>query len=93
MKTEMLAQHSELETFLKVKDVLESQFLKKLRISKIYKALKLNLMHDKKVTIKYACDQEENREILADIQEVSENEIHLSNENCIPIHAIREIKF
>lgn len=89
----MLIKNRDEETFARVKDVLESQFLKKLRISKIYKALKLNLIHDKKVTIKYNCDQEENREVFADIKEVSENEIHLANQICIPIHAIKEIKF
>lgn len=93
MKTDTMIQDAGLETFVKIKDVLESQFLKKLRISKIYKALKLNLTQDKKVVIRYNCDQEEDREILADIKEVSENEILLASQLSIPIHAIKEIKF
>ncbi len=91
MKTEVINNSN--ETFQKVKDALESNFLKKLRISRIYKALKINMLHDKKVVIKYNCDQVENREILADIKDVNEYDIQLANMVTIPIHAIKEIKF
>jgi len=91
MKTEVINKSN--ETFQKVKDVFESNFLKKLRISRIYKALKMNMLHDKKVVIKYSCDQSENREILADIKNVNEHDIQLANAVTIPIHAIKEIKF
>lgn len=51
------------------------------------------MLHDKKVVIKYNCDQVENREILADIKDVNEYDIQLANMVTIPIHAIKEIKF
>ena len=93
MEKEIYNNEIVVDSFEKVKDVLESHFLKKLRISNIKKALKLNLLKNKEVRIIYSTDHEIDKEIHSHINEVDDYNIGINNNLFIPIRAIKEIKF
>ena len=93
MEKEIINKKTKQDSFEKVKDVLESRFLKKLRKSNIHKALKLNLLKSKQVRVIYSTDQVLEKEIYAHINEVDEYNVGINNDQFIPIRAIKEIKF
>lgn len=80
-------------SFDKVKDVLESQFLKKLRISNIYKALKASTLQNKQVKLIFSSDQSAHNEVKSLVKGIDEQNVCLDNAIQIPIHAIKEVKF
>ncbi|MGK7395166.1 MAG: hypothetical protein ACNS62_11380 [Candidatus Cyclobacteriaceae bacterium M3_2C_046] len=89
MEKEMIKQ----DTFLTVKDVIESQFLKKLRMSNIYKAFKLGIKSNKQVKITYSTDTVEEKSVVTSVQEIDEYNVGILDSQFIPIRAIKEIKF
>jgi hypothetical protein len=81
-----------MESFDKVKDVFESQFLKQIRISNLHKALRLGIAEHQKVKIQYLNDRNE-MTVNEMVTGIMDDVIALGNERNIPIRAIKSISF
>jgi len=81
-----------MDTFEKVKDVIESQFLKKMRMSNLKKALRLGLTNNQVVKINYVTDLNE-KSINSMVLSINEENVAIDKSLEIPIRAIKEISF
>ncbi len=81
------------ETFVRVKESLESEQLKKLRLSHVFKAFKLQMKENRHVQIFYNCDQADNQMLITSILRFDHYYIATSENKQIPIRAIKTIRF
>ena len=81
------------DSFNQVKDVLESDLLKKNRKNDVYKALKQGLTQKAEVSIFYSDDTLKVKELRAEVVGISEDVLLTGIDTKIPIRAIHQIRF